>query len=243
MNENVGKIKILWDLLDSAYDTESCKFSTELIERVLELPGSIKFLSDKGLMQQELLAIQTALAKPIVIPYHKGKVYLFDKINLELNNEKKSIKATFKLINLSDFDIHQIESIGRIILYDDYNGLKKIDINTVIDENKSVKWNRSQVEKMNEELSLFKNQRCYIKKIFNDYLTRFEKERAIHNSMLDIPYDSEFMQRIWDEAYDSHHSYGIRDVEYEATRLLDLFNEILPLYKKIEPMKTVTKKS
>lgn len=240
MIKNIETIKILWDLLDNAYDSDSSKFSTELMEMDLELPDSIKTTSDEDQKRKRLIALHTALANPTSI--HVYKIDLFQNITLEFHDEMKSIKATYQLVNLSDLNLYQIQSIERSIL-DSNHKAKKIDVNTVIDENKSIKWNREQIEKINKENSELENRRRYIYKIFNNFIIRFEKERAIQNSTMDIPYDSEFMQRIWDEAYDSHHSYGIGDVEYEATRLLDLFNEILPLYKKIEPMKTVTKES
>lgn len=233
MIENVEKIKIMWDLLDGAYDSDSSKFSVELIEKVVELPYSIKITSDEDLKRKKLIALQTELAKPIDIYTRSNyeNVDLFQNVTLQFHDKMKSIKVTYQLVNLSDLDLYQIQSIQRIIA-DSGHYDKKIDVNTVIDENKSVKWNREKIIKINKNNSELESCRRHIYRIFNDFLTRFEKERAIYCSSMDIPYDSEFMQKIWDEAYDSSHSCGINEVEDEATRLLNLFNELFPIYNK-----------
>lgn len=94
---------------------------------------------------------------------------------------------------------------------------------TVIDEDKSVKWNREEVQRQNDlyeqevkELNSKKNR-------LRDSLYDEIYEKISYE--LDIPKDK--AKPIWAYAYNEGHSYGVHGVVQLVMELIDLFNDVL----------------
>ena len=137
----------------------------------------------------------------------------FDNILKQINKEKD----LEKLVNdYEDFYLHFSCKPDR----DEYPYPKK---DTVIDEDKSVKWNREEVERQRlafekrvEELNKWKN------RLNNQYehriITLLGKENA-------ISYDESSL--IWSYAYMDGHSNGVRNVMSIYGDLIDLYEDLL----------------
>ena len=98
-------------------------------------------------------------------------------------------------------------------------------INEVIDEDKSVKWNREEVsrlrerfEKRVEELNKYKN------KIIVEYEDRLITLLGKNNN---ISHDES--SKIWSYAYLESHSSGVRDVTSTYEEIADLYNDLFPV--------------
>ena len=101
-------------------------------------------------------------------------------------------------------------------------------INEVIDEDKSVKWNREEVsrlrerfEKRVEELNKYKN------KIIVEYEDRLITLLGKDNN---ISHDES--SKIWSYAYLESHSSGVRDVTSMYEEIADLYNDLLKIHNK-----------
>jgi len=104
-------------------------------------------------------------------------------------------------------------------------GLKKVPANHIFDEDKSVKWNREQVERNNAEyqnevkrLNTEKNKRR--DSILTDIYTAIQNEVG-HGISL------EKAKSLWDYAYEQGHSYGIHDVMCNLYEIMDLASTLL----------------
>ena len=101
-------------------------------------------------------------------------------------------------------------------------------INDVIDEDKSVKWNREEVnrlrerfEKRVEELNKYKN------KLTVEYEDRLITLLGKDN---DISHDES--SKIWSYAYSESHSSGVGDVVSTYREVVDLYNDLLKIHNK-----------
>lgn len=88
--------------------------------------------------------------------------------------------------------------------------------NDILDENKSVKWNREEVlrrnEKMNEEKRRHQELVCQeLKKI----------ESFIKDKIMNFGFTEEQTEKIFQKAYENAHSNGYREVYEEAMDLSD----------------------
>ena len=93
----------------------------------------------------------------------------------------------------------------------------------VIDEDKSVKWNREEVQRLNDlhdqqviELNRKKN------KMRDELYKEIEAKVAE-----ELGLKPEQVHPIWYRAYEQSHSYGIREVMNTLQDLIDLFDQVL----------------
>lgn len=100
--------------------------------------------------------------------------------------------------------------------------------NDVIDENKTVKWNREEVKRLRErfenrvvELNKYKN------KLFSEYKYWFI---TLLNKDNNISYSESF--KIWEYAYSENHSSGIKYVVFKYEEIVDLYNDLLKSHNK-----------
>ena len=98
-------------------------------------------------------------------------------------------------------------------------------IGEIIDEDKSVRWNREEVERLRLEyeekatdLILFRNK--LIGECENRIITLLGKDYEISYSE---------SQRIWDHAYGLNHSYGIQAVINTYNSLADMYTDLLKI--------------
>lgn len=94
---------------------------------------------------------------------------------------------------------------------------------TVINEDKSVKWNREEVQRQNDlyeqevkDLNTKKNK--VRDSLYDEVIEKIADET-------DLPKDK--VKPIWSYAYAESHSYGIRSVVSTVEELIDLFNDVL----------------
>lgn len=94
---------------------------------------------------------------------------------------------------------------------------------TVIDENKSVKWNREEVQRQNDlyeqevkDLNTKKNK--FRDSLYDEVIEKIADET-------DLPKDK--VESIWFYAYGKSHHYGIHSVVDTVRELIDLFNDVL----------------
>lgn len=102
---------------------------------------------------------------------------------------------------------------------------KYMSQNTVIDEDKSVRWNREQVEKHNKEID-------DAKKVYREESTRLQNKLA-EDIIAAIQYDyssinEEQARKIYGYAYQEKHSH-FNDVFYFIEELCDLYKDLLEL--------------
>ena len=102
--------------------------------------------------------------------------------------------------------------------------------NYITDENKSVKWNREQVEINNKnyknkvkELNTRKNKRR--DEILND-IYKYIQEEVGHGISLNSAI------KIWNYAYEREHDYGIFDIKCCLDYVTDLISDILDEYNR-----------
>lgn len=99
----------------------------------------------------------------------------------------------------------------------------KLAEGTVIDEEKSVRWNREEVERRNalreQEIIDLRNARNSVQaNLEEEIVHKFAKE-------YDVPFES--VKKIYDYAFLQDHAYGIRDVINTAENLIELFKYII----------------
>lgn len=100
--------------------------------------------------------------------------------------------------------------------------------NDVIDEDKSVKWNREEVKRLREsfekrvvELNKYKN------KLISEYKYRFITLLSKNNN---ISYNESF--KIWEYAYSESCSSGIKYVVFKYEEIVNLYNDLLKTHNK-----------
>ena len=97
--------------------------------------------------------------------------------------------------------------------------IKKVPLGYIFDEDKSVRWNRQQVEINNrnyyEEVQNLKSERQgYMKSVMEDIYTAIQEDMSCEISI-------EQAKTIWGYAYDIGHSGGVYDI---FSHLYDLMN-------------------
>nr|DAT58976.1 MAG TPA: hypothetical protein [Caudoviricetes sp.] len=94
---------------------------------------------------------------------------------------------------------------------------------TVIDEEKSVRWNKEEVERRNalrvQEIIDLKNEKDSVKNSLEEEIVcKFAKEYSVH---------IESVKKIYSYAFLQDHAYGIRDVINTTESLIELFKDII----------------
>lgn len=96
---------------------------------------------------------------------------------------------------------------------------KKYKEGTIFDENKSVKWNREEVNRLNDiyneevkELNRKKN--AMYNEVYNDIIEYIIKETNVKKNMA---------IKIYDYVYSKYHAFGICNTLIELDDLLDIF--------------------
>lgn len=101
---------------------------------------------------------------------------------------------------------------------------KRMNNNTIIDEDKSVRWNKEQIEinhkKYDDEvkrLQTIRNKR------------RDEVEESVYNYIISSckNIDRRKAIKIWQIAYSKGHSYGAYSIEQELEEIIDIVNTIM----------------
>lgn len=102
---------------------------------------------------------------------------------------------------------------------------KKLPKDFVTDEDKSVKWNREQVEKNNKDyqdevarLNTEKNKART--NIYKDIYAKIQEEVG-HNI------NEAAARKIWDYAYGKGHSYGIQEIMIYLDDIMELIKDVL----------------
>lgn len=94
---------------------------------------------------------------------------------------------------------------------------------TIIDEEKSVRWNREEVERRNKEMR---------EKVEENRRQRREKERQQHDDIVrvyanDSGLSEEQIGKIYSYAYSKYHSSGMSEVINEMDELIDLVVDVM----------------
>lgn len=101
---------------------------------------------------------------------------------------------------------------------------KKLKADTIIDEEKSVKWNREEVQRQND---LYKEELKDLNTKKNNRRDTLEKEvfEKIADEIKGVSVEK--ARHIWNYAYEDSHSYGVISVISTVQELIDLFNDVL----------------
>ena len=124
-------------------------------------------------------------------------------------------------------EVTNLEELNEAIRADAYSQVeyiraKYLKDSTVIDEDKSVKWNREEVERLNEEMKAKVNKN---KQERRDMDNKYRKDviRAYAN---DSGYSEEKVGVIFNHAYSESHSSGMNEVIQTLEELIDLIKEV-----------------
>lgn len=93
---------------------------------------------------------------------------------------------------------------------------------TILDEEKSVKWNREQVEKRN----LDQQEKYESKKTQNSNMHDTQVGDIVRVYSEYSGFSKDRIEKIFHHAYKKQHSYGIYDVIQELEEILDLLDEL-----------------
>lgn len=99
---------------------------------------------------------------------------------------------------------------------------KYLNENTVIDEDKSVKWNREEVVRLNKEMKI---------KVDNNRQQRIDMENKQRDDIIRAyanysGYNEDKVGTIYNYAYSESHSSGMYEVIQTLDSLIDLFQDI-----------------
>lgn len=122
--------------------------------------------------------------------------------------------------------VTNIEELNEAIRLDIYNVeyIKESYLNesTVIDEDKSVKWNREEVARLNEEMKVkVQNNRQLRRDMENK-----QREDIIRAYANESGYSENKVALIYVYAYNESHSSGMYEVIQTLDSLIDLFQEV-----------------
>lgn len=101
----------------------------------------------------------------------------------------------------------------------EYVGFSRVRPETVIDEDKSVKWNREEVERINAER--LEAREAYRKSI-QDGEEQFKKD-VIKMVITDYPITEKIAGKLFTKAYRDGHSEGLMRVLEEAEDIAEIF--------------------
>lgn len=101
----------------------------------------------------------------------------------------------------------------------EYVGFSRLRSETVIDENKSIKWNREEVERINTER--LEAREAYRKSI-QDGEEQFQKD-VIKMLTEDYPITEKIAGKLFTKAYRDGHSEGLMRVLEEAEDIAEIF--------------------
>ena len=123
-----------------------------------------------------------------------------------------------KITNVEELN----KAIKENLYHVEYFKLKYLKEDTVIDEDKSVNWNREQVEQLNLEMKIKAKQNKQKRK---DMELKQQKDivRAYANQ---ANLSEQKIKLILDYAYEESHSYGIQAVLETLDSLIDLIKKI-----------------
>ena len=123
-----------------------------------------------------------------------------------------------KITNVEELN----KAIKENLYHVEYFKLKYLKEDTVIDEDKSVNWNREQVEQLNLEMKIKAKQNKQKRK---DMELKQQKDivRAYANQ---ANLSEQKIKLILDYAYEESHSYGIQAVLETLDSLIDLIKEV-----------------
>lgn len=128
-----------------------------------------------------------------------------------MNNDKLSYEGVFELISKGVYDVEHSRP-KRL--------LKDTDI---IDEDKSVKWNREQIEKENEKIKLHNEA---IKEAKKKGPLKFEDDlKAV--IMGEHGLNADQASKVYRKAYEDGHSAGMSEILWNAQELGELAEAIL----------------
>lgn len=130
--------------------------------------------------------------------------------------------------------INEFEDAFEISCKPNKEKFPRVAIGTVIDEEKSVRWNREKVEEYRRS---YEEEEKRLRKIKNDRINQIVDVviELIANELYNIPYfkgmDEDIIrkkaEKIYYKAYDHGHSSGIRDVLTYVEEYVDLITDMI----------------
>lgn len=141
-----------------------------------------------------------------------------DKKYLDKNWIKDMVKNTDSSGIADSFDHFSLE----YSCTPDAEKFPKVKEGDILDEEKSVRWNREEVERLRnaraEEVKRLNREKAEINKLYTDGLVkRLAKENHITVDEAKI---------IWSKAYDMEHSSGVRACVSEFGELVDMYDAL-----------------
>ena len=141
------------------------------------------------------------------------------KTNVNKNNKEELLDVGFYLDNLEMFD-------KGYSFKPDETEFPKVRAGQVIDEEKSVRWNREEVERrINARKEEEKRLQQHYYEVRNSYLDDIKKA-LMRDYRRSITSDKEF-SILWAKAYENGHSCGYREVVNYFEEYADMYTELL----------------
>lgn len=145
-------------------------------------------------------------------------VILVDK---DIDTETKKVLKTLGCVSAKGYWVYKlprdIEPLVSIAHKRVLPRIPRLPEGAVLDEYKSVKWNREEVAKHNEEV---------------DHYTSLEQKlygiicRTMQKVLMGDKYNNPYYELIWDRAYEDGHSYGMVEVKHFYEEYLDWMDEL-----------------
>jgi hypothetical protein len=136
--------------------------------------------------------------------------------------EELSMRKNNKIVAKDWYDIE--EDWSRMEQMSCKPSFQKLKVGTILDEDKSVRWNREQVEENNKK---YQEEVARLNTLKNKAREQVYNDIAV-NIQADIPGISIVAARkIFDYAYQEGHSYGINSIKTTLYEVIDLINVVL----------------
>lgn len=188
----------------------------------------------KDLIKDKILEEGCFNGKTFVIPLNekftkKDREEIATKVMLN-ENLISSIKTTTTemTVNMVEFDSIRIDTYMK--QRPKFQGTP-LPSDYITDEDKSVRWNRDEVEKYNNRLKELKRKDCEFENILNHTFEEIiiDEEIAYVEIFKGIP--REIFRKIFNKAYEDGHSYGYNEVKIYFSEQISLFKDILQMMK------------